>query len=246
MTRPRIGVSVSRRTGWIVFPLMALNVFLGGGRAIRWQSLDDVDLSAVDGVLIGGGDDISPTLYDGDLTLSARLDPDRDHLEKTILTEAFDQGLPILGICRGSQMLNVVLGGSLHQDAFPFYGSDYYRTVLPRRCVEVEEDSRLAQITGGNTMNVNALHRQAVDRLGDGLRVAARDSRGMVQAIERVADPFAVGVQWHPEHLFYAKPHRALFAALVTAARAYRRDAPQLRRLDKKLSMGGKILGTSR
>ena len=69
-------------------------------------------------------------------------------------------------------------------------------------------------------MDVNALHSQAVNRLGDGLRVSARDENGMIQAVERIRDPFAIGVQWHPEHLFYARRQRAIFRALVVAARA--------------------------
>ena len=81
-------------------------------------------------------------------------------------------------------------------------------------------------------MAVNALHTQAVDRLGTGLHVAARDTGGMVQAIERVAAPFVLGVQWHPEHLFYARRHRALFHALVAAAAAYRKGKRQLQAVD--------------
>ena len=81
-------------------------------------------------------------------------------------------------------------------------------------------------------MKVNALHSQAVDTLGRGLRVAARDAGGMVQAIERVRDPFAIGVQWHPEHLFYARRQQGLFRALVSAARARQQHQAQLDRVD--------------
>jgi putative glutamine amidotransferase len=77
-------------------------------------------------------------------------------------------------------------------------------------------------------MVVNALHSQAVDRCGEGLRVSARDQGGMVQAIERVREPFALGVQWHPEHLFYARRQRAIFRALVDASRAALERRPQL------------------
>ena len=81
-------------------------------------------------------------------------------------------------------------------------------------------------------MKVNALHSQAVETLGEGLRVAARDEAGMVQAIERVRDPFAIGVQWHPEHLFYAHRQMAIFRALIEAARAYQADRDQLHEVD--------------
>lgn len=85
-------------------------------------------------------------------------------------------------------------------------------------------------------MKVNALHTQAVDRLGQGLRISARDTGGMVQAIERVRDPFALGVQWHPEHLFYAHRQRAIFRALVSAARAYRSDRNQTGAMRRELA----------
>ena len=81
-------------------------------------------------------------------------------------------------------------------------------------------------------MRVNALHSQAVNELGRGMRVAARDPGGMIQAVERVRDPFALGVQWHPEHLFYARRQRRLFKALVAAAAARRQSVAQLQRVD--------------
>jgi putative glutamine amidotransferase len=233
--KPRIGVTVSRRTGWRIFPLMALNIWLAGGRAVKWQREEDMDLSSVDGVLIGGGDDIAPTLYKGELRVEARLDPDRDAMEKRILDEALTQNCPVMGICRGAQMLNVVLGGTLHQDAYAAYASRRYKTILPRREVMIEPGSRLARITGSAPMKVNALHRQAVARLGRGLRVAAHDEAGMVQAIERTRDPFALGVQWHPEHIFYTRRHRSLFTALVAAAESCRKGVGQIAAVEARM-----------
>jgi len=227
--RPVIGVTVSRRSGWRIYPLIALNVWLAGSRAVRWQAGRDADIEAVDGVIIGGGDDISPDLYGGQIVTSARLDPARDALERGMLLAAFVRRKPVLGICRGSQMLNIALGGTLHQDAYATYAaSDHIRTVLPRKTVDIVPGTRLAKLAGNAPMKVNALHSQAVDRLGDGLRVAARDGGGMIQAVERVADPFALGVQWHPEHLFYAHRQMGIFRALIAAARARHADTGQL------------------
>jgi putative glutamine amidotransferase len=221
--RPRIGVTCSRRSGWRIFPLIAVNLWLAGGRGRRWDTAREADIDAVDGLIVGGGDDISPDLYQGQLVAAARLDPARDALERRLLLAALEAGKPVLGICRGAQMLNVALGGSLHQDAYAQYqGSRFRWTVLPRKSVQVEGHTLLAQVAGVEPMRVNALHTQAVDRLGTDLVVAARDEGGMVQAIERRVAPFALGVQWHPEHLFYARRQRALFAALVAAAAAGR------------------------
>ncbi len=114
MTRPKIGVTVSQRSGWRIFPLMAFNIWLAGGRALRWQTASAIVLGAVDGVIIGGGDDISSMLYGGKISARARLDPDRDDMEKRIVLEAAAANIPVLGIYRGSQMLNVALGGALH------------------------------------------------------------------------------------------------------------------------------------
>ena len=109
MRKPLIGVTTSQRSGWRIFPLVALNVWLAGGRAVRWGVNRADDIDAVDGVIIGGGDDISPDLFDGKIISSARLDPERDALEQRLVGEAMAAGKPVLGICRGAQMINVAL-----------------------------------------------------------------------------------------------------------------------------------------
>ncbi|SIO14051.1 putative glutamine amidotransferase [Rhodovulum sp. ES.010] len=239
MSRARIAVTTSSRSGWRIFPLVAFNVWLAGGRALRWGAGRPADLDAVDGLIIGGGDDISPDLYDMQIVTSARLDPERDALERCLVEGALARGKPVLGICRGAQMINVALGGTLHLDAYGTYtASDRVWTILPKKGVEVCPGTRLAEIAGTDPMQVNALHSQAVDRLGRDLAVAARDRGGMIQAVERRSDPFALGVQWHPEHLFYARRQRALFAALVAAARARRDHTPQLAAVDRMATTG--------
>ncbi len=232
--KPLIGVTTSRRSGWRIFPLVAFNVWLAGGRAVRWVAGRPSDVADVDGIIIGGGDDISPDLYEGSLVASSTLDPARDRMEEELVGEAMTQGKPVLGICRGSQMLNVALGGRLDQDAYGTYtASAQYWTILPKKAVEILPGTRLAAHAGTAPMKVNALHSQAVSTLGRGLKVAARDRGGMIQAIERTEEPFALGVQWHPEHLFYAHRQRAIFRALVSAARASRRAEAQLPEVDR-------------
>ncbi|MEO1138179.1 MAG: gamma-glutamyl-gamma-aminobutyrate hydrolase family protein [Pseudomonadota bacterium] len=237
MKRPLIAVTTSSRSGWRIFPLVNLNLWLAGARGTRWGVRHPAELDDVDGLIIGGGDDIGPDLYGGTLNMSARLDRTRDRFEHELAEAALAQGIPILGICRGAQMLNVALGGTLDQDAWATYGaSRKIKTILPKRDIELLQGTHLASISGAAPMRVNALHTQAVDLIGDGLRVAARDENGMVQAIERFADPFALGVQWHPEHLFYASRQRALFKALADAARAYRNGRMQVNSSPASLS----------
>ena len=235
--RPLIGVTTSRRSGWRIFPLVALNIWLAGGRAVRFGTGYNNDLSRVSGVIIGGGDDISPDLYKGKLVTSARVDPARDALEAQLVKEAFAHDIPVLGICRGAQMLNVALGGTLYQDAYGTYlSSQKVWTILPRKTICPTPGTRLAEISGAAPMEVNALHSQSVWKLGDGLRIAARDPGGMVQAIERLQAPFALGVQWHPEHLFYARRQRAIFKALVTAATARQAHRCQIDAVDTEIA----------
>jgi putative glutamine amidotransferase len=170
--------------------------------------------------VIGGGDDIGAEIYGGKVIPDVRLDPERDKIELALLKAALPAQLPVLGICRGSQMLNVALGGTLHTDIYEVYvQAPKMRTVLPRKRVSIETGSRLDRILRCNPCQVNALHHQSVDRLGQGLIIAARDENGIVQAVESETAPFLLGVQWHPELLVWKKPQQRLFAALVEAAR---------------------------
>jgi putative glutamine amidotransferase len=188
-----------------------------GARAIRLTAGDRIP-DKLDGLIIGGGDDIGAEIYGGQVLPDIRIDPERDKLELKLLDTALPAGVPILGICRGSQMINVALGGTLHTDIHAVYvEAPRMRTVLPRKTVIIENDSRLHRITGCNPCRVNALHHQSVDRIGQGLRVVARDEAGIVQAIEGTGPNFLLGVQWHPELLVFSSRQQKLFAALVAA-----------------------------
>ncbi|HEX2254194.1 MAG TPA: gamma-glutamyl-gamma-aminobutyrate hydrolase family protein [Thermoanaerobaculia bacterium] len=147
-------------------------------------------------------------------------DADRDRLELGLLAEVLPAGKPVLGICRGAQLLNVHLGGTLHQDLSDFYvETPQITTLRPRKRIVVEPGSRLADVLRAESCLVNSLHRQAVDRLAPDLRVAARETTGVVQAIEHPDRPFLLGVQWHPEYLPQVRRQRRVFEALVRAAR---------------------------
>jgi putative glutamine amidotransferase len=217
MTRPVIGVTTSRRGGWRSFLMHRLALWRTGARAVRLAAGDPVP-ERLDGLVIGGGDDIGAEIYGGHVMPDIRIDPERDKLELKLLDGALPARLPILGICRGSQMINVALGGSLHTDIHAVYmEAPRMRTVLPRKTVHIEENSRLHRITGCNPCRVNALHHQSVDRVGRGLRVVARDEAGIVQAIEGTGPEFLLGVQWHPELLLFSSPQQRLFEALTAA-----------------------------
>jgi putative glutamine amidotransferase len=220
MTRPLIGVTTSRRGGWRSFFMHRLALSRAGARTVRLTPGDSLP-DKLDGLVIGGGDDIGAEIYGGQVLPDIRIDPERDKLELKLLDTALPAGRPVLGICRGSQMINVALGGTLHTDIYEVYvQAPRMRTVLPRKTVHIDVDSRLYRITCCNPCRVNALHHQSVDRLGSGLRVVARDEAGIVQAIEGTGANFLIGVQWHPELLVLSPPQQRLFSALAQATAA--------------------------
>ena len=172
------------------------------------------------GVVIGGGNDIDPAIYGGDVSLSPSIDPERDSFELEVLEEADRRELPVLGICRGAQLINVHRGGNLFGDLAPHRKLTSNKgTLLPRKQVDVVPDSLLATWLGAQSTRVNSLHHQAVKKTGDGLQVTAQDRDGIVQAIESMSGPLRIGVQWHPEYLLQRRDQRRLFAHFVGACR---------------------------
>jgi putative glutamine amidotransferase len=220
MGRPRIGVTGSGRGGRTMWLFNRLAVWRAGATAVRITAGRPFPLEELDGVVIGGGDDIDAKLYGGGVEPTVRIDPERDRLELRVLDWAERLGMPVLGICRGSQMINVHRGGSLHADIHTAYlDAPRMRTPLPRKLVEIEPGSRLGAVLGLERCRVNALHHQSVDRLGHGLRRVARDGAGIVQGIEAPDARFLLGVQWHPEFLALDRHQQNLFRALAAAAR---------------------------
>ena len=221
MSSPLIGVTTSRRGGWRSYLMHRLALTRVGARSIRLMAGQPLPAEPLQGLVIGGGDDIGAEIYGGHVLPDVRIDPERDTLELKLLEAALPAGMPVLGICRGSQMINVSLGGTLHTDIYEvFEHAPRMRTVLPKKTVSIVAGSRLDRTLRCNPCRVNALHHQSVDRLGRGLRAVAKDEAGIVQGIEGEGDTFLIGVQWHPELLVWKRPQQRLFAALVEAARA--------------------------
>ena len=184
-------------------------------------------LRGLDGLVLTGGGDVDPALF-GEAPHSKVYDvaPSRDTVEVTSVRVALDRRLPILAICRGAQVLNVALGGSLYQDVGSDPGTSLRHSQeeprdQPSHKVAVEPGSRLAETLGADEIEVNSMHHQAVKRLGAGQRPVAWAPDQLVEGLE-LTDPsrFVLGVQWHPEELVgQSEPARRLFAALVSHAR---------------------------
>jgi putative glutamine amidotransferase len=175
----------------------------------------------LDGVIVSGGDDIHPGLYGSDELADKEYDHDRDELEQSYIRYALDEQLPLMGICRGYQLINVMMGGSLHVDIRKMRrNTSNFGTIFPRKTVQLEPGSFIAGLTGRPRLRVNSLHYQAVDRLGEELRVAGRDLDDFVQVLEHDDGAPILGVQWHPEYLFYMPSHMKLFRWLVEQSAA--------------------------
>lgn len=174
------------------------------------------------GFIIGGGNDIDPAIYGGDVSSSRSVDPLRDEFELRVLDLAQERNLPVLGICRGSQLMNVHSGGSLHGDLLALRRLTSNRgTLLPRKPVAVAQGSELARMLAAEQTCVNSLHHQSVDRIGSGFVVSARDRDDIVQGIETPGVPLRVGVQWHPEYMPQRVDQRRIFQYFVDHCRQY-------------------------
>ena len=181
-------------------------------------------IAHVDGLLVPGGPDIAPSRYGQRKHKTHKpLHPRREKFWFEALAAANERQLPVLGICLGSQLLNVGRGGSLIQD-IPSQWEKPLKHVKAKgekrrlHDVVVEPGTMLAAIVGPGRLEVNSSHHQAVDRPGDGLVVAARATDGVVEATEDPNHPFYLAIQWHPEGLPRRRKHRALFEAFVRAA----------------------------
>ncbi|HEV2495452.1 MAG TPA: gamma-glutamyl-gamma-aminobutyrate hydrolase family protein [Terriglobia bacterium] len=180
-----------------------------------------------DGVLFAGGEDVDPEFYGEEKKHeSVQVDRARDEFELKLLDRAIDRRLPIFGICRGTQMINVKFGGTLYQDlasdATPEFEhkQNGSRSATTHQVTLTDPESRLGGVFQGSC-RVNSLHHQAIKRLGHGLKVTAHSADGLVEAVEAAGDyPFLLAVQWHPEELVEEhEEQRRLLAQFIARCR---------------------------
>jgi len=252
--KPTIAITGPERGGFTAWLFTWIAIKRAGGKPLRVRPSQIEDLPAFDGLIIGGGADINPELYDAtplndlkelsdrekkrtgvrrflhftvgifivvlrkifSLGHTAPVDADRDVLEKEILMRAIKSKKPVLGICRGAQFINVYHGGDLHQDIQDYYSEiPKVDTIYPKKDIIIKSNTRLADILGAGTVQVNSLHNQAVNKTGTHIIITAREETGVAQAIEHQSYPFMIGIQWHPEYLPQIDRQQKLFRSLV-------------------------------
>jgi putative glutamine amidotransferase len=229
------GVSAEIPPSWVMSQRYVQTLTNAG--AIPWliPLVDDETLRGIydglDGVFLPGGADIDPATYGAEPhPLCDRTDRERDRVEVALARWALDEQKPVLGVCRGMQLINVAAGGSLYQDLaqqlpgslkhdyFPFHGQSFARDYLAHE-VEIDAGSRLAQLLGAGTLKVNSMHHQGIRTLGRRLRRTAVAPDGLIEAIEGTGDAYLLAVQWHPEALTDNDERtRELFSDFISAA----------------------------
>jgi putative glutamine amidotransferase len=173
----------------------------------------DLALDAVDAVIVTGGCDVEPERYGADaIPETGPVDPLRDATELALCRALVERDQPTLCVCRGIQVLNVALGGTLAQHVPEHSRDDRYNDTVHE--VTLDPDSRIARVLGRTTLGVNTLHHQIVDRRGERARAVAWAHDGTIEAIEVEGAPNVLGVQWHPEMLRHRPEHLALFRQL--------------------------------
>ncbi|MGH7641756.1 MAG: gamma-glutamyl-gamma-aminobutyrate hydrolase family protein [Candidatus Dormibacteria bacterium] len=186
------------------------------------------DLSWASGLVLPGGPDVDPLRYGQDLDPTTEPDPESDQLDFALLDWALREGIPVLAICRGLQVLNVALGGSLIQDLPGHYPEANPEAPRPRdqavHSVKIQRTSQLERIVGTDTLQVNSMHHQGIDQLAPRLVATGWSPDGLVEAVEIPGDRFVLGVQYHPEEL--APEDSAAKAIFSAFADACRRELP--------------------
>lgn len=237
MRQPLIGITTFRSATNRAVPLFsAAQAYTeaiaqaGGAPVLLPLGADETTLSTyldrLDGILFSGGGDVRPETYGSQPhPLVDEVDPDRDRIELWLVQQVVQRRQPFLGICRGFQVINISLGGTLYEDILdqhPAAQQHQYFPAYPRsyraHSVHVQPGSQLANLLQAETVQVNSLHHQGVRQLAPGLQAAATAGDGILEGLELPGHPFGLAVQWHPEWLREDTAMRRIFRAFILAA----------------------------
>ncbi len=230
--RPVIGITTDEDddhkhySSWFTY---AMSVEKAGGLPILLAYKTDLSLipqivDLLDGILFSGGNDLDPALYRERFHPKAiPIDPIRQRFELALMAEVECRRTPALGICLGSQLMNVYRGGSLHQflpevAREPMLEHRKVGEVVPRHEVKLDRSSIVAKTLGKSALDANSYHKQSIKKVGRGLRIIGTSPDGVVEGVEDPTFPLFLGVQWHPERLLDEEDHLAVFRLLVEKA----------------------------
>ncbi len=224
--KPVIGITGPDSGGYTARLCLNFSVLLVGGKPMNLIPSKSYYADELDGLIVSGGTDINPVIYGQHNHKDLLYDDARDQMEISLIKKMLVNHRPILGICRGAQLINVVLGGNLHQDVSGIYEefvpvNSLLGKIFYRKKIFLDKNTYLYRKTlKRHTFKVNSLHRQAINELGQYLNISAKEEYGLIQAIESVDmnDQYLIGVQWHPEYLIYKKLVRRIFRDFVSSA----------------------------
>lgn len=221
--KPLVGVCLPDKGNSFAYIFIRLNLYM---QKARWVSLrpsqNNINFDKLDALLLSGGNDINPEIYGADKdAYNTALDKKRDFFELEMIDKAYKRKIPILGICRGAQLINIYFKGTLFATILDI---DEYiihkNSIFPIKNVIVKGFSKLFGIVKKKNIIANSIHNQAIKDVGKDLKASATHDK-IIEAIEKKDYPFLLGVQWHPEYLIYLKVHRNIFRRFVKSAVSY-------------------------
>lgn len=219
--QPRIGVTRPKKGNFFASFFIRLNLRRFRANVVFLYPDSKEDIKNLDGVIISGGSDIDPLRYGSQPHLhNTKIDIERDDFELKVLDICIKEEMPILGICRGAQLINIYFGGTLYPTVLDI--EDYLihkNSVFPMKTVDVFQDSNLFSIVKKRKIKANSIHNQAINLLGQDIKVTATNDK-IIEAIEHKYFPQILGVQWHPEYLFYIRTQRKIFYAFIKKSKA--------------------------
>ena len=222
--RPTIGVTHSSKKHRIMYYAIKFALVISGAKVKSITASSPAFDEEIDGLLLSGGIDIHPMFYNATPKENYPYEIDRDKMELAWMKIAEDNMIPILGICRGAQLINVFRCGTLHAEVAKSYEKAHYPSsllarIFYRKRMHINNlDSLIHRIMGDDKIKVNSIHTQSIDLLGNNLKITASESNQVVQVIEDPTNPFILGLQFHPEFIIYSKYHRCIFISFIRAA----------------------------
>lgn len=219
--KPLIGIALPDDGNFFAEIFIKLNLRLQGANSVTFRPSKEIkNLHNIDGLILSGGNDINPQLYGANKDAhNTELDKERDAFELDLLDFAYEKQLPILGICRGAQLINIYFEGNLHAKILDL---DEYlihkNSIFPIKKAQIKDDTTLLETVEENPIVINSIHNQAINKVGEELKVSAKHE-SIIESVEKKDYPFLLAVQWHPEYLIYLKEHRNIFKKLVEHSR---------------------------